>query len=139
MEMTRYAGLLAGVLLGATASAGPDAGECLAVWIETKGAPVECKADQLAEAIDHQPRMCLAKNADTAVVRVRLTACLKGPSIAIPEAGAAVVEHVIQAQVTEANVSRQLTGRDNHSWAGALADLCDSIVAWHAKRGQETR
>jgi len=116
-----------------------DAGDCLAVWVESEGQPSECNAVQMAAALDHQPNVCRAENAKKAAVRVRLTSCLEGPSAAIPEPGAAVIEHLIQAQVSEGKQSKQLTGRDNHSWAGAVADLCRAIVAWHTQHGQDRR
>jgi len=130
--MKSYAAAVAIFVAGA-GSVWADAGDCLAVWVETQGLPSECNAVQMAAELDHQPNVCQAENAKKAVVRVKLTSCLEGPHAAIPELGVAVIEHVIQAQVSEGKLSKQLTGRDNHSWAGAVAELCREIVAWHTQ------
>jgi hypothetical protein len=113
-----------------------DAGECLSVWIDPEKRPAQCEAADVRKDLARQPDLCLAASPEKAVLRVKVTDCLEGPKAAIPIPAAALIEYVIHAQVTEGKVSKELSGRDNHSWQGAARELSQAIEAWH--RGQSS-
>lgn len=119
------------VLLSTAAIARPDAGDCLAIWVDTQGQPAECAAVHMRERLDHLPDVCAAESAAKAVIRVKLIGCSEGPKAAIPTPGTAVIQYVIDAQVAKGKVSGKLTGRGNGGWDPAIADLCRGIVGWH--------
>lgn len=114
-------------LLAAPGLAWTDAGDCLAIWVDTQGQPAECAAVRLVEELDHQPDVCPAEKADKAAVRVKMTSCVEAPS------------HIIRARASEGMASKELTGRDDASWAGAVRELCRAVVAWHFGRDEPRR
>jgi hypothetical protein len=112
-----------------------DAGDCLAIWVDTRAQPAECAPVGLPEALDHQPDVCRAPSAGKAALTVKLTSCREQLAAIVPPPGQAVSshEHVIQAQVTEGKQTKELTARDSRSWADALRTLCRAIVTWHGE------
>jgi hypothetical protein len=117
---------------------GADAGECLAVWVDTQDEPAECTAIKIQNELGHQPGVCAAPSSKKADVRVKLTSCREQTAAAIPPPGSKVAgrEFVIHFQVTEGRVTKELNGLDSNSWAGAVRDLCRAIVIWHGHREQ---
>ncbi len=115
------------------ASAKTDAGDCLAVWVDTQGQAAECTAVRMSQELRGQRNVCAAPSAEKAVVRVKLTYCRQQVVAAIFPPGSPVGgrEYVIRAEVAEGKVTKQLSGLDRNSWAGAVQALCRAIAVWH--------
>jgi hypothetical protein len=131
--MRRTATAVPVMLMLASVMAGADAGDCLAVWVDTQGQAAECAAVQMQKELDHQPDVCAAPSSKKAAVHVKLTSCREQVAAAVPPPGSTVAgrEYVIRAQVTEGKVEKELTGLDRNSWAGAVRSLCRAIVVSH--------
>jgi len=107
--------------------------ECISVWIEDENRPVQCDLVPIWQGVKHHSKLCLATDADTASLRVRFVDCMQGPRAAISGPAAAVIDHVVEALVTEGKASKTLVGRSTDSWEGAAAALATEIAAWHAR------
>ena len=131
--MQEIAALVPLLLLSASASRAAAPTVCLSVWID-EAQPPRCVASAIRSELGQQPGLCHAANPKAAALRVTLTDCLEGPSAGLPGPTAALIERVIQAQVTEAQATKGLTGSDSRSWQGAARDLHQRIMAWHRQR-----
>jgi hypothetical protein len=122
------------LLLSASASRAVASTDCLSVGID-EAEPLRCAAMQIRSELRQQPCLCHAANHTAAVLRVTLTDCLEGPSAGLPGPTAVLIERVIEAQVTEAQATKKLTGSDNRSWQDAVRDLQEGVLAWHRQQG----
>ena len=124
---------LVSILMLAVSPARGTESECLSVWVN-ESQPPQCSAIDIRKELLRRSDLCHAPNAEAAVLRVTVTDCLEGPKASLPAPTAALVERVIQAQVTEAKATKALTARDKTSWEGAVSDLHDAILAWHRQQ-----
>ncbi len=129
----RAAAVTLTLMLLAPGLAAADAGDCLAVWVEPEQ-PAECKPLGMDTELDHQPDVCRAPSAKKAAVRLKLTSCREQPQAVSPGTTPAGHEYVVRAQVTEGQVTTELSASDEGSWSGAIRRLCRAVVVWHGQR-----
>ncbi len=136
--MRREAAIFVVMSFNMAGLASADAGDCLAIWVDARAQPAECRPVQMAAELDHQPDVCGAESEKKAAIRVRLTSCREQAAAMLPPPGTAVTahEHVVQALVSEGKLTKELTGRDSRSWADAVGALCRAIVAWHGEHSR---
>lgn len=103
------------------------------VWLDAEKVPAECDVAPVREELSRQPGISLVKGPNEAVLRLRVTGCVEGPKAAVPTPASALIEHVVEAEVTAGAAIDKITGRDNHSWQGAANDLAVVVIEWHRR------